>query len=108
MPRAFGKIVGDNRQGYAILAVMASLFLLSVTAVTWLESLGLGTAPQLAGGAMEGKEVRYGVLGSTLFARSEEHTSELQSLMRISYAVFCLKKKKQLTITQSTERDNDQ
>src|SRR3546814_3483351 len=30
-----------------------------------------------------------------LLARSEEHTSELQSLMRISYAVFCLKKKKQ-------------
>src|SRR3546814_2330068 len=30
------------------------------------------------------------------FVRSEEHTSELQSLMRISYAVFCLKKKKQL------------
>src|SRR3546814_1729539 len=29
--------------------------------------------------------------------RSEEHTSELQSLMRISYAVFCLKKKKQIT-----------
>src|SRR3546814_3198128 len=34
------------------------------------------------------------------FARSEEHTSELQSLMRISYAVFCLKKKK--TIRQQT------
>src|SRR3546814_6153366 len=32
--------------------------------------------------------------------RSEEHTSELQSLMRISYAVFCLKKKNQQTITQ--------
>src|SRR3546814_2107776 len=32
-----------------------------------------------------------------LFARSEEHTSELQSLMRISYAVFCLKKKKKIT-----------
>src|SRR3546814_10800225 len=32
-------------------------------------------------------------------ARSEEHTSELQSLMRISYAVFCLKKKKYITIT---------
>src|SRR3546814_1632139 len=31
--------------------------------------------------------------------RSEEHTSELQSLMRISYAVFCLKKKKSITIT---------
>src|SRR3546814_8115035 len=35
--------------------------------------------------------------GIAIFGRSEEHTSELQSLMRISYAVFCLKKKKQLT-----------
>src|SRR3546814_4121498 len=35
---------------------------------------------------------RCSILGS--FARSEEHTSELQSLMRISYAVFCLKNKK--------------
>src|SRR3546814_1038365 len=34
--------------------------------------------------------------------RSEEHTSELQSLMRISYAVFCLKKKKQLKTTYTT------
>src|SRR3546814_3225519 len=34
-------------------------------------------------------------------ARSEEHTSELQSLMRISYAVFCLKKKKQYVLTNS-------
>src|SRR3546814_7774191 len=34
--------------------------------------------------------------------RSEEHTSELQSLMRISYAVFCLKKKTQKTLKQST------
>src|SRR3546814_1637523 len=33
-------------------------------------------------------------LARTLIGRSEEHTSELQSLMRISYAVFCLKKKK--------------
>src|SRR3546814_10485150 len=34
--------------------------------------------------------------------RSEEHTSELQSLMRISYAVFCLKKKRNQTITNQT------
>src|SRR3546814_3127924 len=34
--------------------------------------------------------------------RSEEHTSELQSLMRISYAVFCLKKKKQKKVTETT------
>src|SRR3546814_8234002 len=35
--------------------------------------------------------------------RSEEHTSELQSLMRISYAVFCLKKKKNRNITHKNE-----
>src|SRR3546814_1312375 len=39
--------------------------------------------------------------------RSEEHTSELQSLMRISYAVFCLKKKKQ-TKTKQTSAHNTQ
>src|SRR3546814_2838362 len=38
-----------------------------------------------------------------LWARSEEHTSELQSLMRISYAVFCLKKKKKNTVTKQQE-----
>src|SRR3546814_3687143 len=37
-----------------------------------------------------------------LWGRSEEHTSELQSLMRISYAVFCLKKKKKKTDSQTT------
>src|SRR3546814_9640030 len=39
---------------------------------------------------------------ATILCRSEEHTSELQSLMRISYAVFCLKKKKQTTNTSYT------
>src|SRR3546814_7171483 len=47
-------------------------------------------------------------LNSWRVIRSEEHTSELQSLMRISYAVFCLKKKKQLQIptTANTEKIN--
>src|SRR3546814_4830383 len=40
-----------------------------------------------------GQAVRPAVLDRRFRARSEEHTSELQSLMRISYAVFCLKKK---------------
>src|SRR3546814_5197123 len=40
--------------------------------------------------------------GPALRARSEEHTSELQSLMRISYAVFCLKKKKKKYITHTS------
>src|SRR3546814_6882712 len=44
-----------------------------------------------AGVARRASAVRWGVAGNV---RSEEHTSELQSLMRISYAVFCLKKKK--------------
>src|SRR3546814_1412572 len=39
--------------------------------------------------------------------RSEEHTSELQSLMRISYAVFCLKKKKKMKTTLMTNKDNN-
>src|SRR3546814_6049180 len=38
--------------------------------------------------------------------RSEEHTSELQSLMRISYAVFCLKKKKETTKTYNTNNSS--
>src|SRR3546814_7081234 len=43
----------------------------------------------------EGNDTLYGGAGNdTLFGRSEEHTSELQSLMRISYAVFCLTKKR--------------
>src|SRR3546814_8902212 len=41
-------------------------------------------------------------LKSVASSRSEEHTSELQSLMRISYAVFCLKKKKNTKIKQNT------
>src|SRR3546814_8977349 len=42
------------------------------------------------------------VFGAPFFIRSEEHTSELQSLMRISYAVFCLKKKKKLNTNYIT------
>src|SRR3546814_1049723 len=41
-------------------------------------------------GGLFSRKTRYG----RITTRSEEHTSELQSLMRISYAVFCLKKKK--------------
>src|SRR3546814_6526504 len=48
--------------------------------------------------AAEGRRVRYRAL-----TRSEEHTSELQSLMRISYAVFCLKKKTNHTTTYKSD-----
>src|SRR3546814_2944440 len=47
--------------------------------------------------------IRSGSLVGPRKARSEEHTSELQSLMRISYAVFCLNKKKNLIIQQNIQ-----
>ncbi|WP_417219637.1 potassium-transporting ATPase subunit KdpA [Arthrobacter sp.] len=75
LPRTFGRIVGDKRQGYAILAVMGVLFVASFSILTALESAGLGTAPQLAGGALEGKEQRFGIIGSTLFATTSTGTS---------------------------------
>jgi len=75
LPRTFGRLVGDNRQGYAVLAVMGVLFTLSFTILTALESAGQGTAPQLAGSAMEGKEQRFGIIGSTLFATTSTGTS---------------------------------
>src|SRR3546814_1866470 len=46
------------------------------------------------------------VFGLDAYARSEEHTSELQSLMRISYAVFCLKKKKYNKKSMSNTANN--
>jgi len=75
LPRAFGRIVGDDRQGYTILGVMAAIFVASAALLTWAELAGAGTAPQLAGGAMEGKEVRFGIFGSTLFATTSTLTS---------------------------------
>ncbi|WP_313355813.1 potassium-transporting ATPase subunit KdpA [Microbacterium sp.] len=75
LPRVFGRIVGDNRQGYAILAVMGSLYAASFTILTALETAGRGTAPELAGSAMEGKEQRFGIIGSTLFATTSTGTS---------------------------------
>jgi K+-transporting ATPase ATPase A chain len=75
LPRTFGKMVGDTRQGKAILAVMASIFAVSLTALTLFETLGGGTATAAAGAAMEGKEDRFGIWGSTLFATSTTLTS---------------------------------
>ncbi|MFI0859589.1 potassium-transporting ATPase subunit KdpA [Streptomyces smyrnaeus] len=75
LPRTFGTLVGSVRQGYAIVAAMAGIWLAGVIAVTWLEFAHPGTASQLAGGAMEGKEQRFGEGGSSLFAVSTTMTS---------------------------------
>src|SRR3546814_8726888 len=62
---------------------------------------GGAALPASAGG------IRAGGVDSSTGARSEEHTSELQSLMRISYAVFCLKKKKKKSTQDTTNKNND-
>ena len=66
----FGKAVGDTRQGWAILAAMGVLFIAGVTVTYWQEAAGNPVLHQLGvpGGNMEGKEVRFGIAASALFA----------------------------------------
>ncbi|MDN4612854.1 potassium-transporting ATPase subunit KdpA [Leifsonia sp. F6_8S_P_1B] len=75
LPRTFGRMVGSNKQGYAILSVMGILYVASFAILTALETAGRGTAPELAGAALEGKEDRFGILGSTLFSTTSTGTS---------------------------------
>jgi K+-transporting ATPase ATPase A chain len=75
LPRTFGKMVGDNRQGYLLVGVMAGLWLVAVGGISFFEWQHAGTALQAAGGAMEGKEVRFGIPGSSLFTGSTTVTS---------------------------------
>ncbi len=75
LPRTFGRIVGDRRQGYSLLAVMSILWAAAVGLLTWAELRGAGAAPEAAGAAMEGKEVRFGEASSALFAASTTATS---------------------------------
>jgi K+-transporting ATPase ATPase A chain len=75
LTRTFGTMVGDRRQGYAIVAVMGELWLGLLVSVTALELHHPGTAAQMAGASMEGKETRFGAPGSSLFAVSTTGTS---------------------------------
>ena len=66
----FGKAVGNTRQGWAILSAMMVLFVAGVSVTYWQEAAGNPILHQLgvAGGNMEGKEVRFGIAASALFA----------------------------------------
>jgi len=75
LTRTFGTMVGDRRQGIAVLAVMTTLWASLVALVTTLEVHHHGTALQAAGAAMEGKETRFGEWASALFAVSTTGTS---------------------------------
>jgi K+-transporting ATPase ATPase A chain len=70
LTNVFGRMVGNQRQGWAILGAMGVLFLAGVVFVFWAEASGnpIMHAMGLSGGNMEGKEVRFGVVLSSLFA----------------------------------------
>jgi K+-transporting ATPase ATPase A chain len=70
LTNVFGRMVGNQRQGWAILGVMAVLFLSGVIVTYWAEAGGTTAmhALGLTGGNMEGKEVRFGIVASSLFA----------------------------------------
>lgn len=89
MPRMFGTMVGDQRAGLALLITMIVLFAAVYIPLTIFEYAGSGTAPMLAGGAMEGKEQRFGIVGSTLFATATTGTTGgAVNSMHDSYTAF--------------------
>ncbi|KPI28311.1 Potassium-transporting ATPase A chain [Actinobacteria bacterium OV320] len=75
LTRTFGLMVGSVRQGYAILATMATIWVGFTALMMWTEFAHHGPALELAGGAYEGKEVRFGVGSSSIFAVATTLTS---------------------------------
>ncbi|BDD73228.1 potassium-transporting ATPase subunit KdpA [Streptomyces violaceoruber] len=75
LTRTFGIMTGSVRQGYAILGTMAAIWAGFVALMMWTEFAHHGPALQAAGGAMEGKELRFGIGGSSLFAVTTTLTS---------------------------------
>src|SRR6201982_1760908 len=70
LTNVFGHMIGNTRQGWALLAAMGALFIAGVVVCYWAEARGNDalTAMGLTGGNMEGKEVRFGIVASSLFA----------------------------------------
>ncbi len=70
LTNVFGRMVGNQRQGWAIFSVMGVLFIAGVTVTYWAEANGTSIMHTLGltGGNMEGKEVRFGIVASALFA----------------------------------------
>ncbi|PJN28352.1 potassium-transporting ATPase subunit KdpA [Streptomyces sp. CB02613] len=75
LTRTFGRMTGSLRQGYAILGAMAVIWIGFVALMMWTEFAHRGPAFEIAGGAMEGKETRFGIAGSSIFAVSTTLTS---------------------------------
>lgn len=75
LTRTFGVLVGSVRQGYAILTAMGAIWLGFTALMMWTEFAHHEGALQIAGASMEGKEVRFGVGGSSIFAVATTLTS---------------------------------
>ena len=75
LPRTFGTMVGNAKQGYAILAAMVVLWTGALVSAIAMENAHPGAALQAAGASMEGKEVRFGIPLSAMFAVSTTMTS---------------------------------
>ncbi|KIF71852.1 potassium-transporting ATPase subunit A [Streptomyces sp. AcH 505] len=75
LTRTFGTMVGSVKQGYAILAAMVTIWIGFTALMMWTEFHHGALAFNIAGGAMEGKETRFGVGGSSLFATTTTLTS---------------------------------
>lgn len=75
LPWTMGKLLNNKKQGLAILAAMVGIFVASTAATTALELHRSGTALTVAGSSMEGKEMRFGVGASALFATATTSTS---------------------------------
>ena len=75
LPYAFGRMVGDQKQGYTVAAVMGTLWLTSTALMGWAVSTAQGTATAAAGGLGEGFEQRFGPVPSAIFATSTTLTS---------------------------------
>ena len=75
LTRTFGTLVGNRKQGYALLSVMGVLWGGLLAVIWWAEAHPNGPAALLAGSSMEGKEVRFGIPGSALFANATTGTS---------------------------------
>ncbi|MER5362949.1 potassium-transporting ATPase subunit KdpA [Streptomyces sp. NPDC002785] len=75
LTRTFGRMVGSLKQGYAILATMGVIWLSFTALMMWTEFAHHGPAFDIAGGAMEGKETRFGIGGSSIFAVATTLTS---------------------------------
>jgi K+-transporting ATPase ATPase A chain len=75
LPRTFGRMVDSKKQGFAIAAVMGSIALVSVGAMTLFQLEHHGTVPTAAGAATEGMEQRFGIADSAVFADATTLTS---------------------------------